>query len=114
MTTYALFIFSGEIKLPQKRSLGLEWYHVVTTAKKIYESRERANMIRYVYTASLVRFVERCVVFSFFTVKCVLSVKTLRFYGLILLYGGGSATKTDLSSGRLVSSCSNKQVYVSF
>ena len=85
MTTYVLFIVSGEINLPQKRSLGLERYHAVTTAKEIYESRERSNMLCYAYTASLVRFVERRVVFSFFTVKCVLSVKTLRFYGLIFV-----------------------------
>jgi hypothetical protein len=82
--------------------------------KEIHESRESANMLRYAYTASLVKFVERRVVFSFFTVKCVLSVKTLRFYGLISLYSKDSAMETDLISGRPVSSCSNKQVYVSF
>jgi hypothetical protein len=71
-------------------------------------------MLRYAYTACLVRIVERRVMFSFFTVKCVLSVKTLRFYSLILLYSEDSAMKTDLISGRLVSSCSSKQVYVSF
>jgi hypothetical protein len=112
ITTYVLFIFSGEIKLPQKRSLGPEWYHAVTTTS---ESRERANMLRYAYTASLVRFVERRAVFSIFAVTGVLSVKTLRLYGLILLYNGDSATKTiDITAGRLVSSCSKKQVYVSF
>lgn len=100
--------------MPQKRSRGLEWCHAFTKAKKIYESRERANMVPYAYTASLVRFVERRVVFSFFSVKCVLSVKALRFYGFILLYNGDSATKTDVIAGKLVSSCSNKQVYVSF
>ena len=71
-------------------------------------------MVPYAYTASLVRFVERRVVFSFFSVKCVLSVKALRFYGFILLYNGDSATKTDVIAGKLVCSCSNKQVYVSF
>ena len=114
MTTYVLFIVSGEIKFPQKRSLGLEWYHAVTIAKETHESRERANMLRYAYPAPLVTFVERRVVFSFFTVKCVFSVKTLGFSGLILLYSGDSAMKTDPTSGRLVSSCPNKQVYVSF
>lgn len=81
--------------------------------KEIYESCESANLLRYTYTASLIKFVERCVVFSFFTVMCVLSVKTLRFCGLILLYSKDSAKKTDLISGRPVSSCSNKQMYVS-
>lgn len=114
MTTYVLFIVSGEIKLPQKRSLGLQWYHAVTIAKEIYESRESANMLRYAYSDSLVRFVERRVVFSFFTLKCVWSVKTLRFYGLVSLYGEDAAMKTDLISGRPVSSCSNKQAHVSF
>jgi len=40
MTTYILFIVPGEIKLPQKRSLGLKG------RKEIYESRKRANMLR--------------------------------------------------------------------
>jgi len=79
MTTYVFLIVSGEIKSPQKRSLWLEWCHAVRKAKEIYASRERATMLRYTYTADIVRSAETRVAFSFFIAEYILPVKTLRF-----------------------------------
>ena len=83
MTTYVLFIVSGEIKSPHKRSLRLEWYHAVYDSEGNTCITRTRKYLPYANPACLVRFVQIRVVLSFLTVHYIFSV---RLFASIVLF----------------------------